>query len=52
VQSSHFASRLSASFSDSNLIASARLVPLVRLAERCALPSLIRRHVDLGVSTG
>jgi hypothetical protein len=52
VQSSHAASRLSASFSDPNLIASAGLIPLVRLAERCALPSLIRRHVDLGVSTG
>ena len=52
MQSSHAASRLSASFSDPNLIASAGLVPVVRLAERCALPSLIRRHVDLGVSTG
>jgi hypothetical protein len=52
VQSSHAASRLSTSFSDPNLIASAGLVPLVRLAERCALPSLIRRHVNLGVSTG
>jgi hypothetical protein len=52
VQSSFAASRLSASFSDPNLIASAGLVPLVRLAERCGLPTLIRRHVDLGVTTG
>jgi hypothetical protein len=40
------------SFSDPNLIASAGLVPLVRLAERCELPALIRRHVNLGVTTG
>jgi hypothetical protein len=52
VQSSHAASWLSASFDDPNLTASAGLVPVVRLAERCALPTLIRRHVDLGVSTG
>jgi hypothetical protein len=52
VQSSHAAGHVSAAFSDPNLIASAGLVPVVRLAERCALPSLIRRHVDLGVSTG
>jgi len=52
VQSSHVASRVSASFSDPNLIASAGLVPLVRLAERCELAVLVRRHVKLGVSTG
>ena len=52
MQSSHAASWLSASFSDPNLIASAGLVPLVRLAERCELPALIRRHVNLGVTTG
>jgi len=52
MQSSHAAGHVSASFSDPNLIASAGLVPVVRLAERCALPVLIRRHVDLGVSTG
>ena len=52
MQSSHAAGHVSASFSDPNLIASAGLVPVMRLAERCALPSLIRRHVDLGVSTG
>jgi Transposase DDE domain group 1 len=52
VQSSHAASWLSASFDDPNLTASAGLVPVIRLAERCALPTLIRRHVDLGVSTG
>ena len=52
MQVSHAASRLSASFTDPNLIASAGLVPLVRLAQRCALAVLIRRHVKLGVSTG
>jgi hypothetical protein len=49
---SHAASRLSASFSDPNLVASAGLVPLVRLAERCELAVLIGRHVKLGVSAG
>lgn len=34
------------------MIASAGLVPVVRLAERCGLPGLVRRHVDLGVTTG
>lgn len=52
MQSSHAAGHVSASFSDPNLIASAGLVPLVRLAERCELATLIRRHVDLGVSAG
>lgn len=52
MQSSHAASRLSASFSDPNLVASAGLVPLVRLAERCELAVLIRRHVNLKASTG
>jgi hypothetical protein len=52
VKLSHAASRLSASFSDPNLVASAGLVSLVRLAERCELAVLIRRHVNLGVTTG
>ena len=52
MQSSHAAGHLSASFSDPNVIASAGLVPVVRLAERCGLPGLVRRHVDLGVTTG
>ena len=52
MQSSHAAGHVSASFSEANLIASAGLVPLVRLAERCELATLIRRHVDLGVRTG
>lgn len=49
---SHAAPRLSASFCEPNLIASAGLVPLVRLAERCELAVMIRRHVRLGTSTG
>src|SRR6266700_4782636 len=52
MQSSHAAGHVSASFSDPNLIGCAGLVPLVRLAERCELAVLIRRHVDLRVSTG
>jgi hypothetical protein len=52
MQSSHAAPALSASFSDPNLITAAGLVPLIRLAERCELATLIRRHVDLGVTTG
>src|SRR5438067_1052716 len=52
MQSSHAASAVSASFSDPNLIASAGLVPLVRLAERYGLPDLISAHVSLGVTTG
>jgi len=52
MQSSHAASVVSASFSEPNLITSAGLVPLIRLAERCELATLIRRHVDLGVTTG
>ena len=44
--------RVSESFCDPNLIASAGLVPLVRLAERCELAVLIRRHVHLGTTTG
>lgn len=52
VQSSHAAGSVSASFSDPTLIASAGLVPLVRLAERHGLPDLISQHVDLGVTEG
>jgi hypothetical protein len=52
MQSSHAASAVSASFSDPSLIASAGLVPLVRLAERHGLPDLISAHVSLGVTTG
>jgi hypothetical protein len=52
VQSSHAAGAVSASFTDPNLIASAGLVPLVRLAEQHGLPDLISAHVSLGVTTG
>jgi hypothetical protein len=52
VQSSHAAGHVSASFSDPNLITSAGLVPVVRLAERRELAPLIRRHVDLGCTAG
>jgi hypothetical protein len=52
MQSSHAAGHISASFSDPNLIASAGLVALVRLAERCELAALVRRHVELGCTAG
>lgn len=52
VQSSHTAAAVSASFTDPSLIASAGLVPLVRLAEQHGLPELISGHVRLGVSEG
>ncbi len=52
MRSSHAAGRLSASFTDPNLVASAGLVPLARLAERCELAVLVRRHVNLNVTTG
>lgn len=52
MQSSHVAGHVSASFTEPGLIASAGLIPLVRLAERCELTTLIRRHVDLGTTTG
>ena len=50
--SSHTAAAVSASFADPSLIASAGLVPLVRLAERHGLPELISAHVNLGVTNG
>jgi hypothetical protein len=51
MQSSHTAAAVSASFTDPNLIASAGLVPLVRLAGRYG-PELISAHVRLGVTEG
>ena len=52
MRSSHAAGHVSASFSEASLIASAGLVALVGLAERCEFATLVRRHVDLGVGTG
>ena len=52
MRSSHAAGAVPASFSDPNLIASAGLVPLVRLAKRHGLPDLISQHVRLSVTTG
>jgi hypothetical protein len=40
MRSSHAATAVSASLSDPNLIAHARLVPVLRLAERCGLAEL------------
>ena len=52
MQVSHARSLISASFSDRDLVASAGLVPLVGLADRCGLRALVAEHVRLGVTTG
>lgn len=53
MQSSHAASAVSASFDDTNLIAYAGLVPVMRLAERCGLARLTTEKVKLsGVGNG
>jgi hypothetical protein len=53
MQSSHAASAVSAAFDDTNLIAHAGLVPMLRLAERCGLSRLVAQKVKLtGVKNG
>ncbi len=47
MQSSHAASAVSAAFDDTNLVAYAGLVPVMRLAERCGLPRLVTEKVKL-----
>ncbi|MFE6498124.1 hypothetical protein [Streptomyces sp. NPDC057748] len=46
MRSSHAASAVSAAFDDSNLIAHAGLVPVMRLAERCGLSRLVAAKVN------
>jgi hypothetical protein len=48
MQSSHVAAAVSAAFDDTNLVAYAGLVPLMRLAERCGLARLTAEKVKLG----
>ncbi|PZG77610.1 hypothetical protein C1I97_36795 [Streptomyces sp. NTH33] len=50
MQSSHAAAKVSAHFDDPNLVAYGGLEPVVRLAERCALPALVDEHVRLPAS--
>ncbi|MEU1600034.1 hypothetical protein ABZ468_46485 [Streptomyces sp. NPDC005708] len=50
MQSSHAAARVSARFDDPNLVGYGGLAPVVRLAERCALPALVDEHVRLPAS--
>nr|WP_317453832.1 transposase [Streptomyces sp. CBMA152] len=47
MQSSHAASAVSAAFDDTNLVAYAGLVPVMRLAERCGLARLTAEKVKL-----
>ncbi|WP_326768763.1 IS1380 family transposase [Streptomyces sp. NBC_01591] len=47
MQVSHTRAAVSAAFDDANLIAHAGLVPVMRLAERCGLPRLVRENVRL-----
>ncbi|MEU1268411.1 IS1380 family transposase [Streptomyces sp. NPDC005799] len=48
MQSSHAAAVVSAAFDDTNLVAYAGLVPVMRLAERCGLARLVADKVKLG----
>ncbi|SFY45169.1 hypothetical protein SAMN02787144_10631, partial [Streptomyces atratus] len=47
MQVSHTRAAVSAAFADASLIAHAGLVPVMRLAERCGLPRLVREKVRL-----
>ncbi|MFE7752784.1 IS1380 family transposase, partial [Streptomyces sp. NPDC057428] len=47
MQVSHTRAAVSAAFDDTNLIAHAGLVPVIRLAERCGLPRLVTEKVRL-----
>jgi hypothetical protein len=50
VQSSHAPAAVSAAFDEPTLVAYGGLEPLVRLAERCGLPNLVRDRVLLPVT--
>ena len=49
---SHDPLRISASFDDPNLVSRGGLVPVMALAERAGLESLVRRHVRIAAKTG
>ena len=49
---SHDPLRISASFDDPNLVSRGGLVPVMALAERAGLESLVRRHVTIAAKTG
>jgi hypothetical protein len=52
VELSHTPAAIGAAFDDSNLIASAGLVPLVALAEAAGLPALVAAHVSVPTDKG
>ncbi|WP_328888565.1 hypothetical protein [Streptomyces sp. NBC_00316] len=45
MQSSHATAAVSSAFDDPNLVAYDGLAPVVRLAERCGLPALVREYI-------
>jgi hypothetical protein len=49
---SHDPLRISACFDDPNLVSRGGLVPVMALAERAGLESLLRRHVTIAAKTG
>src|SRR5947209_16904209 len=49
---SHDPLRISASFDDPNLVSRGGLVPVMALAERAGLESLVRRRVTIAAKTG
>jgi hypothetical protein len=49
---SHDPLRISASFDDPNLVSRGGLVPVMALAGRAGLESLVRRHVTIAAKTG
>jgi Transposase DDE domain group 1 len=52
VRFSHASSRTQAIFDDEHVISYAGLAPALRLAERCALTSLVGEHLALGAADG
>lgn len=52
MQFNHSISSLSASFDDSNLVSSAGLVPVMRLAERAGLTALADKHLTVPTDKG
>jgi hypothetical protein len=52
VRLSHARRAIEAPFDDPNLVSCAGLVPVMALADRCGLPSLLREHVKIAAKGG
>jgi len=52
VRLSHDPLKTHASFDDPNLVSRAGLVPVLTLAERAGLGTLVREHVSVGARAG